>query len=678
MNHMKKLFALLTLAAFTLTAGAQQLLSYPNAALTADSADSAAYTLPGRTEVLSVLRHVNNTWQQRNTRHGNHFWNRAVYHIGNMEAYGVTEEQQYLDYSTAWAEKNAWSGAQSNDTAQWAYTYGEGGRYVLFGDNQACFQVYADLFNLDANHDTAKIARAMGVMDYQMQTANNDYLWWVDGMFMVMPTMAKLYGITHDSRYLEKMHDYWTYAHQLMFDADCNLYYRDAKYIYPAHTTLNGGKDFWARGDGWAFATFARLLDLLPADAVGRADYEATFLKMAEALKQCQQTEGYWTRSLLDPAHAPGRETSGTALNAYAYATGLRLGLLGWDDYGPTLAAATDYLLHTAYQADGTVGYIQPIGERADPNQTLSATSYYDFGVGAYLMAAAALSRIAPDTPYLEPLRLQKAEVTGSHTVTLTFNTQPEATVAADASHYTWDGTTPDLQDVSLDGCTLCLTLADSIDYAVHTLAVSGLRSAEGGAQVGETSMRMVRTVPLDAPQNNIVFSAIGSQEGNPYSHVADGSLDTRWSQQGRGQWLVADLGQVASVWAVDVAFYNGNQRTFYFDIETSDDSITWQTAVDGASSSGLTNQMERYAFAPVSARYVRMVCNGNSQNDWNSPTEMRIRFTTTPTAIDAPRNADDTARNADRLPAYDLLGRPVAPGSTRRQIVIRGGRKMF
>ncbi len=638
-----------------------------------ENSDTTAYTLPGRTEVLTVLNHVNRTWQQRNPRHGNHFWNRAVYHVGNMEAYAVTANDDYKAYSTAWAERNAWCGATSNDTAQWSYSYGEGGRYVLFGDNQVCFQVYADLFCLDADHDTAKIARALGVMDYQMQTANDDYLWWVDGMFMVMPTMAKLYNITHDARYLEKMHTYWRYAHQLMYDADEDLYYRDAKYIYPAHTTINGLKDFWARGDGWAFATLARLLEVLPADAPGRADYLGTFCRMAAALKRCQQPDGYWTRSLLDVANTPGRETSGTALMAYAYATGLRLGLLTSADYGATLAQAADYLLHTAYQADGTVGYIQPIGEKADPNQTLSAASYYDFGVGAYLMAAAALSRIAPDTPYTEPLRLSKAEVTGSHEVTLTFSTEPDTTLISNADHYNWDGAQADIASATADGCMLHLTLADSIAYGVHTLTVSGLRSAAGGVMVGETSVSLVRTVALDAPQADIVFTAIGSQEGNPYTHVADGRLDTRWSQQGRGQWIMADLGRTARVYAVDVAFYNGNQRTFYFDIETSADSITWQTAASRQQSSGLTNQLERYAFAPVEARYVRMVCNGNSQNDWNSPTEIRIRYDNIPNAVNKP-HIDTPAGCAPR--AYDLQGRRLAPG--HRGIAIIGGRKVL
>ena len=38
---------------------------------------------------------------------------------------------------------------------------------------------------------------------------------------------------------------------------------------------------------------------------------------MADAVVACQQPEGYWTRSMLDPEHAPGAETSGTAFFTY-------------------------------------------------------------------------------------------------------------------------------------------------------------------------------------------------------------------------------------------------------------------------------------------------------------------------------------------------------------------------
>jgi hypothetical protein len=39
------------------------------------------------------------------------------------------------------------------------------------------------------------------------------------------------------------------------------------------------------------------------------------------------------------------------------------------------------------------VGYVQPIGERAIPGQTVSADSQANFGVGAFLLAACEYAR---------------------------------------------------------------------------------------------------------------------------------------------------------------------------------------------------------------------------------------------------------------------------------------------
>lgn len=85
-----------------------------------------------------------------------------------MEAYFLTKQPDYLEYSKAWAEHNEWKGAKSDHKENWKYSYGESDDYVLFGDYQICFQTYADLYNLEP--DTQKIARAREVMEYQMST----------------------------------------------------------------------------------------------------------------------------------------------------------------------------------------------------------------------------------------------------------------------------------------------------------------------------------------------------------------------------------------------------------------------------------------------------------------------------------------------------------------------------
>src|SRR5690606_664753 len=215
-----------------------------------------AQELPDKVEVINIIRQVNDYWQSKHPANVRAFWDNAAYHTGNMEAYQVTQEERYRKYSEDWAIHNEWQGAKSTDKATWKYSYGETDEYVLFGDWQICFQTYIDLYKL--NPDERKIARAKEVMQYQMSTGKNDYWWWVDGLYMVMPVMTKLYTVTKDQQYLNKLYAYFSFAKNLMYDEDAKLFYRDAKYIYPKHKTSNGKKDFWARGDGWLFAGLAK------------------------------------------------------------------------------------------------------------------------------------------------------------------------------------------------------------------------------------------------------------------------------------------------------------------------------------------------------------------------------------------------------------------------------------
>ncbi len=336
--------------------------------------------------VSDLIRLVNDHWQQQHPNPGNAFWNRAAYHTGNMAAYRATGEKKYLNYSLNWAEQNDWKGAKSDDTSSWKYHYGESDDYVLFGDWQICFQVYAELYKTAP--DAVRIERARQVMEYQMSTDKNDYWWWVDGLYMVMPVMTKLYAITGNEQYLEKLYEYYSFARDLMYDDETGYFYRDAKYIYPKHKTNAGLKDFWARGNGWIFAGFPRVLEDLPASDPHRDEYVKTFQRLAAALKESQQAEGYWTRSILDPEQAPGPETSGTSFFTFGFLWGINNGILDRDEYWPVIEKSWNYLTKVALQPDGRLGYVQPIGERAIPGQVIDKNSTADFGVGAFLLAA--------------------------------------------------------------------------------------------------------------------------------------------------------------------------------------------------------------------------------------------------------------------------------------------------
>ena len=337
-------------------------------------------------KVRAMIEKVNDYWQSNHKAEATPFWHVAAYHTGNMEAYRLTGKQKYLDYSVAWAGHNKWMGATSGDRSKWKYKYGETLEHVLFGDWQICFQTYIDLYNILP--EDKRIKRAREVMEYEMSTPQHDYWWWADGLYMVMPVMTKLYKVTGNTQYLDKLYEYILYSDSIMLDRETGMYYRDAKYVYPKHKSANGKKDFWARGDGWVLAGLAKVLADLPADNRNYSFFADKYLRLAKAVAECQQPEGYWTRSMLDPEHAPGPETSGTAFFTYGLMWGGNNGLLSASEYMPVIDRAWEYLSMKALQKSGRVGYVQPIGERAIPGQVVDANSEADFGVGAFLLAA--------------------------------------------------------------------------------------------------------------------------------------------------------------------------------------------------------------------------------------------------------------------------------------------------
>ena len=343
-------------------------------------------------QVRQVIRKVNTYWQQNNKAEVRAFWDNAAYHTGNIEVYKLMKDDSMLDYSIRWATHNQWQGATEPDPSKWKYKhYGEGHDFVLFGDWQICFQTYIDLYNLAP--DEQKVARAKQVMGYEADSKVHDYWWWADALYMVMPVMTKMYQLTGDKKYLDKLYENLLYSDSIMLDQETGLYFRDGKYVWPNHKSANGKKDFWARGDGWVLAGLAKVLQDMPETYVWQPFFVHKYTRLARAVAKCQQPQGYWTRSMLDPAHAPGPETSGTAFFCYGLLWGVNHGYLQNKEFAPVIQRAWKYLTETALQRDGRVGYVQPIGERAIPGQTVDANSQANFGVGAFLLAACEYER---------------------------------------------------------------------------------------------------------------------------------------------------------------------------------------------------------------------------------------------------------------------------------------------
>lgn len=210
---------------------------------------------------------------------------------------------------------------------------------------------------------------------------------WSDAIFMAPPTWVALSKVSGDKRYLEHAdREFWATTDYL-YDKDDHLYFRDSRFIRQRSDA--GQKIFWGRGNGWAFAGIARILQDLPANHPSRKKYEAIFKQMAERIAALQGESGYWPVSLLEPQKTP--ETSGTGFFVYGLAWGVNHGLLPRARYGRVIDKGWKALA-AAVEPDGRLGWVQRVG--AAPDQ-VGRDDTQLYGVGAFLLAASEVRALA-------------------------------------------------------------------------------------------------------------------------------------------------------------------------------------------------------------------------------------------------------------------------------------------
>src|SRR5438128_165371 len=72
------------------------------------------------------------------------------------------------------------------------------------------------------------------------------------------------------------------------------------------------------------------------------------------------------------------------------------------------------------------------------------------------------------------------------------------------------------------------------------------------------TPVTQVLTLAASLPALPVVAVVASANDGNVPQNTRDNNLATRWSAQGDGQWIRYDLGAVAAMDQVDIAWYLG------------------------------------------------------------------------------------------------------------------------
>jgi len=314
-------------------------------------------------------------------------WIQATFYAGLAAFADATGDAAYADAVTAHGEAQAWG-------------FGERPRHA---DDDAIGQAWAwAAARVEGDERVRRLTPMRARFDAVLAAPSNVSLifdeapgdrpcqarWcWSDALFMAPPVWFELSRLTGDGRYADHAHREFQAATDQLYDRDEHLFYRDSRFI--GREGPAGRKVFWSRGNGWTYAGLTKIIDSLPADDPRRAYYINLYRRMSAAIAPLQSDEGHWPVSLLDAGGPP--ETSGTGFFTFGLAWGVNAGLLDAAEYGPVVARGWDAMTR-AVQPDGKLGWVQQVGYAPDQVQPDDTQLY---GVGAYLMAAAEVSRRA-------------------------------------------------------------------------------------------------------------------------------------------------------------------------------------------------------------------------------------------------------------------------------------------
>jgi poly(beta-D-mannuronate) lyase len=168
--------------------------------------------------------------------------------------------------------------------------------------------------------------------------------------------------------------------------------------------------------------------------------------------------------------------------------------------------------------------------------------------------------------------------------------------------------------------------------------------------------------ISCSANSNLVINSASddGTNDGNGPSNTLDNNFSTRWSSFGINKAIQFDLGTNALVKDISIAFFKGDQRRAFFEVDTSLDGNNWTSVLTSAQSSGNSTQLESFDLIDTTARYVRVVGQGNSSNNWNSILETRIMGCTdsSTTPDDPPPTSGDEGLDPNLPPSgnFELI----------------------
>jgi rhamnogalacturonyl hydrolase YesR len=316
-------------------------------------------------------------------------WQAAPFWVGVLAAYRATDDKTFLTEANKWAQGTQWK---------------IGPRY-FHADDTAVGQAYEEMYLIEKKPEMIADLQSKLSQYLDKKTVTNrevahgpdgaewkgrNVWWWCDALFMAPPTLARMYAITNDKRYLDTLHSLYWDTTDFLFDPTENLYFRDESYFFDKKKSPTGKKVFWARGNGWVYGGLIRTLDFIPKDDPQRQRYIDHFKKMTDAIIKYQQPDGLWRASLNEPTWISQPESSSTGFFTFGLLAGINRGYLDRKTYLPIALHGWQGLC-SVLTPEGGVGFAQQVGAAPEAFQ---ANSTKDYAQGAFLLAASELYQI--------------------------------------------------------------------------------------------------------------------------------------------------------------------------------------------------------------------------------------------------------------------------------------------
>ena len=148
---------------------------------------------------------------------------------------------------------------------------------------------------------------------------------WVDSLMMWVLIAVQVGVDTSDQELLDRALPQPTIFSERLLDPASGLFFHawnvEEDQLLPLDNTP------WLRGNGWALAAILEMMSAMGSDHARYSEFASIFVGLAQAILPYRQPSGYWDTVILQPGFAY-EESSGSALVAYAFAKGARLGLL--------------------------------------------------------------------------------------------------------------------------------------------------------------------------------------------------------------------------------------------------------------------------------------------------------------------------------------------------------------